>query len=80
MGGDNIKEDLSLYRDFFNSSSDLMSIAGFDGRLRLVNQAWERVLGYSAAELIGSSPLDLIHPDDRTRPRPPAPDCAPVRA
>jgi len=66
MGGDNIKEDLSLYRDFFNSSSDLMSIAGFDGRLRLVTQAWERVLGYSAAELIGSSPLDLIHPDDRT--------------
>jgi PAS domain S-box-containing protein len=65
MGGDNVKEDLSLYRDFFNSSSDLMSIAGFDGRLRLVNPAWERVLGYSAGELIGSVPLDLIHPDDR---------------
>lgn len=65
MGGENIKEDLSLYRDFFNSSSDLMSIAGFDGRLRLVNPAWEGALGYSESELIGSAPLDLIHPDDR---------------
>lgn len=64
MGGGNT-QDLSLYRDFFNSSSDLLSIAGFDGRLRLVNPAWERVLGYSSAELVGSAPLDLIHPDDR---------------
>lgn len=64
MGWEN-SEDLSLYRDFFNSSSDLMSIAGFDGRLKSVNPAWERVLGYSAAELIGTAPLDLIHPDDR---------------
>ncbi|MGD9641448.1 MAG: PAS domain S-box protein [Elusimicrobiales bacterium] len=64
MGGENT-EDLSLYRDFFNSSSDLMSIAGFDGRLRLVNPAWERVLGYTAEELIGIVPLDLIHPEDR---------------
>lgn len=52
---------------FFTLSLDLLSITGFDGRRKRVNPAWERILGYSAAELAGSSVADLVHPDDRAR-------------
>jgi PAS domain S-box-containing protein len=50
---------------FFTLSLDMLSIVGFDGQRKRVNPAWERILGYSAAELAGSSVAELIHPDDR---------------
>jgi len=52
---------------FFTLSLDMLSIVGFDGQRKMVNPAWERILGYSAAELMGSPVADLVHPDDRAR-------------
>ena len=54
---------------FFNLSLDLLSVIGRDGVFLRVNPAWERALGFSAAELIGTSCFDLIHPDDIARTR-----------
>ncbi len=48
----------------FSLTLDMLSIATTAGRLLRVNAAWERVLGWSVAELEGSQYLDLIHPDD----------------
>lgn len=39
------------------------------GRLVFVNAAFERVLGYSKAELIGRTIFNLVHPEDRERTR-----------
>jgi PAS domain S-box-containing protein len=50
---------------FFSISLDLLCLVGFDGTFRRLNSAWERSLGYSIAELVGSSALELVHPDDR---------------
>jgi PAS domain S-box-containing protein len=50
---------------FFEMSADLLSINGFDGRILQVNPAWEKMLGYSPAELRGRLTLELVHPDDR---------------
>lgn len=50
---------------FFSLSLDLMCVAGFDGYLKRVNPAWERVLGYGSAELLSRPYLDFVHPDDR---------------
>ena len=49
---------------FFELSMDMMCVAGFDGVVRMVNPAWEKVLGWSARECEGSSWTEFIHPDD----------------
>ena len=59
------KEAEEILRQFFDLSIDMLSIAGFDGYRKMVNPAWERILGYTPEELKGSSLLELVHPDDR---------------
>jgi two-component system sensor histidine kinase/response regulator len=49
---------------FFTLSLDMFLVAGFDGVVKRVNPAWHRVLGYTEAELLSRSYLDLVHPDD----------------
>jgi PAS domain S-box-containing protein len=49
---------------FLESSADLLSIAGYDGRIRWVNHAYEAVLGYGAAELVGQPYAQIVHPED----------------
>jgi PAS domain S-box-containing protein len=50
---------------FFNLSLDLLAIASFDGYFLRLNPAWEKLLGFSNAELMAQPYLDLVHPDDR---------------
>ena len=47
-------------------SADIMLIAAFDGVIQAVNPAWQRMLGWTEAELVGSTLFALIHPDDLT--------------
>lgn len=57
------KQSLDLER-FFSLSLDLFCIVDLDGSFIRTNKAWEKILGYSKAELSGSKFLDLIHEDD----------------
>jgi PAS domain S-box-containing protein len=50
---------------FFDLSLELLCIAGFDGRFRRLNPAFEHVLGYPLGELLQVPFLDLVHPGDR---------------
>jgi PAS domain S-box-containing protein len=52
---------------FFAISPGLMSIAGFDGYFKMLNPAWEAVLGYTVDELCARPYLELVHPDDREK-------------
>jgi PAS domain S-box-containing protein len=51
----------------FQLSTDLLCVAGFDGRFRRVNPAFSRVLGWSSAELTAVPLTEFVHPDDRQR-------------
>src|SRR3954447_13103959 len=51
----------------FALSQDLLGAADAEGRLRWVNAAWERTMGWSEDELYARPYLDFVHPDDRVK-------------
>lgn len=46
-------------------STDIMLVARFDATITAVNPAWQTLLGWSEADLLGGRFLDLVHPEDR---------------
>ena len=52
-------------RNLFETSRDLLCVAGFDGYFRRLNPAWEATLGYTTEELRAAPFVDFVHPDDR---------------
>lgn len=50
---------------FWEISPDLLAMIDFDGMFTRVNPAWGVILGRAPHELLGSSILDLVHPEDR---------------
>ncbi len=50
-------------------SQDLLGVSDAEGRWISVNPAWERVLGWSEADIVGRTTEWLEHPDDRERTR-----------
>ncbi len=49
---------------FFTLTHDLLCIADFDGHFTRLNPAWEKVLGYTTAELLARPYTEYLHPDD----------------
>jgi PAS domain S-box-containing protein len=50
---------------FFTLSLDLFCVATLEGYFLKLNPAWQRVLGFTEAELLAAPFMDFVHPDDR---------------
>lgn len=59
-----ITEKTEELERFFNINLDLLCIADMDGNFIKVNNAWEKILGYSAIELEKRKFLEFVHPED----------------
>jgi PAS domain S-box-containing protein len=49
----------------FRLSLDVLAVSDFDGRLRSMSPAWERITGRPVADMMGRSYREDVHPEDR---------------
>ena len=52
------------FRSLIENASDIVAVVGADGKFRYVGPSVRRRLGYEPEELVGTSILDIVHPDD----------------
>jgi PAS domain S-box-containing protein len=60
-----IKESEEKYRLISEHVNDLILILDADGKFVFCNETFKKILGYHPNELIGKTPLSLVHPDDK---------------
>jgi diguanylate cyclase (GGDEF)-like protein/PAS domain S-box-containing protein len=60
-----LREREAHYRLLANNIADVIILIDARGILRFVSQSVEPVLGLRASELIGTSCLDIVHPEDK---------------
>ena len=63
------RDDEENFRFLVENGSDIVSIVAADGTIAFQSRAVERVLGYSAAEMVGRDAFEYVHPDDRWKAR-----------
>ncbi|MGZ4411174.1 MAG: PAS domain S-box protein [Gaiellaceae bacterium] len=56
-----------LYRVVVENSHDMIALLDGMGRFVFASPSYERALGYSPEELVGVSPISLVHPSDVQR-------------
>jgi PAS domain S-box-containing protein len=55
----------SAFEHLFEMAIDLLATADAGGRFTMLNNAWQRTLGWTREELMDATLLDFVHPDDR---------------
>ncbi len=61
---DSVRKNEERFRLIFELAPTGMAIVTIDGRFQRVNQAFCNIVGYTAAELLDMTFVDITHPDD----------------
>ena len=64
---DALGESEARYRTVVEGVREVIFRLDAEGRLTLLNRAWEEVTGHLVADSVGRSVRDFIHPDDREK-------------
>ena len=59
-----VRQSEQRFRALVQHASDIIMVIGLDTTVSYVSPAFEAILGYSSADTLGVSGLQLIHPDD----------------
>lgn len=62
---DALDRERAQFRLLAENSSDIVTLVRADGTLEWSSPSVQAVLGWAPADLVGTQPWDLIHPDDR---------------
>jgi len=65
--GETAGEDEAYFQALVENSYDLIVVLNDDGTMRYVSPSSEKLLGYRPDELVGRTPLEFIHADDRKK-------------
>jgi PAS domain S-box-containing protein len=60
-----VEETEQRYRRLIEESTDVITVVDENGEYKYVSPAAERLLGYTAEELVGENGFEYIHPEDR---------------
>ncbi|MEA1835243.1 diguanylate cyclase [Methylobacterium durans] len=58
------RESAAIYRLLADNTTDIIVRSDLDGTHRYVSPAAKRLLGFEPEDLIGTKPLDFVHPDE----------------
>jgi diguanylate cyclase (GGDEF)-like protein/PAS domain S-box-containing protein len=67
LAGRRIRHSEARLRALLRDAHDIIAVIDTDGRLTYANPAAERLFGRRVAPLLGASPFELVHPDERDR-------------
>ena len=62
-----VKESEEKFRTMIEHSSEIISILDPEGTIQYESQSLSQLLGYDPAKRMGTSALDMVHPDDREK-------------
>ena len=65
--GIRVRRSEAQLQAMLRDSHDILAVIDADGHLAYANPAAERLFGRRVEPLLGSSPFDFVHPDDRDR-------------